>query len=129
MGEPTIAASVSLGSVFLVYLLLQALVRRGGRRRAGVLPSEIVEWIGYLPTGPRQQLQLLRLGSKLVLVAVSPAGWEALSEVTDPVEVEEILAACRGDRRAEAARAVQRVAARAPRATGRRRGARAVFEA
>ncbi len=42
----------------------------------------------------RQQLHLLRLGNKLVLVSISQTGVETLSEVTDPLEVDRLTGLC-----------------------------------
>ncbi len=51
--------------------------------------------LGRAPLAGRQQVHLVRLGSKLVLVSVSQAGIETLSEVTDPDEVQRLVALCR----------------------------------
>jgi hypothetical protein len=37
---------------------------------------------------------LLRLGNKLVLIAVSPTGVDTLAEITDPVEVDRLTGYC-----------------------------------
>ena len=39
-------------------------------------------------------MQLLRLGNKLVLIAVSPTGTDTLAEITDPVEVDRLTGYC-----------------------------------
>lgn len=59
------------------------------------LPKEAVELLGRAPLGPRQQMQLVRLGNKLVLLSVSTTGAESLAEVTDAAEVERLSAICR----------------------------------
>jgi flagellar biogenesis protein FliO len=40
-------------------------------------------------------MQLIRVGNKLILVALSPTGVEPLTEITDATEVEHLLALCR----------------------------------
>ncbi len=60
-----------------------------------MLPKEVFEIIGRAPLGARQQVQLLRCGSKLLLVSITPQGTETLTEVTDPVEVDRIAGICR----------------------------------
>ena len=43
-------------------------------------------------------MQLIRLGSKLVLLNVTPNGAEALAEVTDPGEVDRLAGLCQQQR-------------------------------
>jgi hypothetical protein len=38
--------------------------------------------------------QLLRVGNKLVLVSLTPAGAETITEITDPVEVDRLIGLC-----------------------------------
>ncbi len=130
--HPMAAAGISVAVVFLGYFLLKLSRGRGSARRPGQLPRQVVELIGFVPLGQRQQLQLVRLGSKLVLVAVSANGAEPLAEVTDPVEVDQILTACQSGQSALAG-AIGRWTGRQPardygRADGRN-PARALFEA
>jgi hypothetical protein len=40
-------------------------------------------------------MHLLRCGNKLLLVSVTPAGAETLTEVTDPLEVDRLAGLCR----------------------------------
>ena len=63
-------------------------------RAGGLLPREVVEVLGRAPLADRKQMQLLRLGNKLVLIAVSPTGTDALAEITDPVEVDRLTGYC-----------------------------------
>jgi flagellar biogenesis protein FliO len=58
------------------------------------LTGEVFEVLGRAPLAARQQVHLVRLGAKLVLLSVSPAGVEALSEVTDPDEVIRLAGLC-----------------------------------
>ena len=43
--------------------------------------------LGQIPFVHGQQLQLVRLGTRLLLVAASPSGSQTLSEISDPHEV------------------------------------------
>ena len=54
----------------------------------------MVEVLGRAPLADRKQMQLLRLGNKLVLIAVSPTGTDTLAEITDPVEVDRLTGYC-----------------------------------
>jgi hypothetical protein len=57
----------------------------------------------------RQQAHLVRLGAKLVLLSISPAGVETLSEVTDPDEVNRLAGLCQRARPDSATAAFRRV--------------------
>jgi len=42
----------------------------------------------------RQQVYLLRCGKKLILVSVTPAGAETLTEITEEMEVDRLAGLC-----------------------------------
>ena len=62
------------------------------------LPREVLELIGQIPFGPKRNLQLIRLGSKLLLIINSAEGSQAIGEITDPNEVEHLVSLCSGRR-------------------------------
>ena len=59
------------------------------------MPTEVVEVLGRTPLGSRQHAHLVRCGNKLLLVSLSAAGAETLTEVTDPIEVDRLAGLCR----------------------------------
>jgi flagellar biogenesis protein FliO len=59
------------------------------------LPKEAVELLGRTSLTARQQAHLIRIGNKLLLVAISAAGSETLTEITDAAEVESLTGLCR----------------------------------
>ena len=69
-------------------------ISAGRPRAGGLLPREVLEVLGRAPLAERKQMQLLRLGNKLVLIAVSPTGTDTLAEITDPVEVDRLTGCC-----------------------------------
>ncbi|HEX4146398.1 MAG TPA: flagellar biosynthetic protein FliO [Pirellulales bacterium] len=94
---PTVAWPVVVGSlsgVIGLFLIVAWLMRRGSPRAGGLLPREVVEVLGRAPLADRRQMQLLRLGNKLVLIAVSPTGIDTLAEITDPAEVDRLTGFC-----------------------------------
>jgi len=94
-GPPTLISVVgSLGAVLGLFFLLAWAMRRGASGSPTLLPKEALEVLGRAPLAGRQQVYLVRLGNKLVLVSVSPAGVETLSEVTEPDEVQRLVAIC-----------------------------------
>jgi len=92
-------------------------------RSAGItaVAPEVFELFGRAPLGARQQVQLLRCGNKLLLVSVTAAGAETLTEVTDPIEVDRIAGLCRQAHPKRAATAFRQVFQQVAPAPARRR--------
>lgn len=88
----------SLGVVLGLFVVIAWCSRRFAPAGAGQLPKEAVELLGRAPLTGRMQAQLLRVGNKLLLVAVSPTGLETLTEISDAAEVEHLVALCRRNR-------------------------------
>jgi len=88
------SAGAALAVVVALFLICISLVRRGGPKSTGMLPSEAFSVLGRSPLTPQSYAQLLRLGNKLVLVAVGAEGAQTLAEVTDPLEVDRIAGLC-----------------------------------
>lgn len=78
------------------YLSLAWLLRWINPRSSGAIPREVLEVVGSTALNNRQTLQLVRLGSKLLLMLHGPDGTQSIGEVTDPNEVEHLLAMCGG---------------------------------
>jgi flagellar biogenesis protein FliO len=86
-----------LAIVIGAFYLFTWAIRRGGKTaggRRGLLPSDVVDVLGRVPIAARQFAQLLRVGNKLVLVALTPEGPTTLTEVTDPAEVDRLVGLC-----------------------------------
>jgi flagellar biogenesis protein FliO len=77
-----------------LFLLCAWAMRRGARRSVSILPDDVVSVLGRVPLAARQFAQLVRVGNKLVLLSVTPAGVETLTEITDPVEIDRLLGLC-----------------------------------
>lgn len=65
-----------------------------GARGNGGLPKNVVQVLGRTPVAPRQNLVLLRFGSKLVLVSMVQGEARTISEITDPLEVDQLSGLC-----------------------------------
>lgn len=90
-----------LGSLAVVlggYFALVWISRLVNPRSSRSLPAEVVNIVGQLPYGQGKQLQLVRLGSKLVLLLNGPTGTSPLGEITDTDEVEYLSSLCKGSR-------------------------------
>ena len=89
----------SLAIVIGGYLGLVWLLRMINPAASQGIPSEVLEIVGNAPLDSRQNLQLVRLGSKLLLMLQSPDGTQPIGEVTDPAEVEHLVSLCNGKTR------------------------------
>ncbi len=85
----------SLAVVLGLFLLVAWALKRAMPGRSGLLPSEVVEVLGRASLGARQQVHLVRCGSKLLLVSATPGGMETLTEIAEPDEVQRLAALCR----------------------------------
>ena len=88
-----------LGSLCLVlgaFFLFVMFMKKVGPKNGGNLPKEALENVGRYPLNQKLQLNLIRLGNRLILVAVTPdGGVETISEIESQDEVAQILAQCR----------------------------------
>ena len=89
----TVAGSLAL--VLGVFFLVAWGIRRASPAGGTALPDQVFEVLGRAPMANRQQVHLLRCGNKLILVSVTTAGTETLTEITDPVEVDRLAGLCR----------------------------------
>jgi flagellar biogenesis protein FliO len=85
---------VSLGIVIGCYLGFMFLLRLWNPQAAGALPREVVEVLGTSPLNSKQNLQLVRLGSKLLLLIHGPEGTHSIGEISNPNEVEHLAQIC-----------------------------------
>ena len=83
----------ALGAVVALLLVLRVMLRRlGGRLTGGGRPSGVVEVLARYPVARGQQLVLLKMCRRIVLLHQARTGMTTLSEVTDPDEVAALLA-------------------------------------
>jgi len=85
----------ALAAVVALIFGLRWVLRRLGRSPRAGGGGLAMEVVAHAPLGARQQLALVRLGRRLVLVGTGPSGMSPLAEVTDPDEVSELLADAR----------------------------------
>lgn len=87
-------AGTGLVVVVGLFFLCVALLKRSNASPAATLPRDAVVALGRTRLIGRHSAQLLQVGNKLVLVAVSPDSIDTITEVTDPAEVERLLSIC-----------------------------------
>jgi flagellar biogenesis protein FliO len=89
----TVVASLAL--VLGLFFVLAWFMRRNLPKGMTQLPGEVLEQLGRAPLAGKQQMHLVRLGHKLVLIVVTPFGAETIAEISDPDEVDRICGLCR----------------------------------
>jgi flagellar biogenesis protein FliO len=92
--ESLSTAGAGLAIVVGLFLLCMWLLRRSVAKPSGALPPEAFAVLGRAPLTSQSFAQLLRVGNKLVLVAMSGDAAQPLTEVTDPAEVDRIAGLC-----------------------------------
>lgn len=92
--ESFTTAGAGLAIVVGLFLVCMWLLRRSGPKPTSVLPTEAVAVLGKVPLLGRNFAQLMQVGNKLVLVAMTPEGVSPITEVTDPIEVQRLLGLC-----------------------------------
>lgn len=96
--ESLSTAGMGLAVVVGLFLVCMWMLRRSGPKPNGALPSDAFAVLGRAPLSPQSFAHLLRVGNKLVLVAMTPSGVQPLTEVTDPMEVDRLAGLCAGGR-------------------------------
>jgi flagellar biogenesis protein FliO len=88
----------SLALVLALFFVLVWVMRRAMPAGSRQLPSDVIEILGRAPLpGKQQQMQLVRCGQKLLLLASSASGVTTLTEITDEDEVDRLTRLCRGE--------------------------------
>ena len=99
LSKPELTPFMSVGGSLLIviaaFLLLAILFRKVAPQGNRPLPKEAFECLGRYYLTQKHQLQVLRLGSRIVLVSVMPDGVSTLAEITDPDEAVSFLGLCR----------------------------------
>jgi len=88
----------SLAIVLGLFLLVVWFTRRALPNASTSLPAEVIETLGRAPLGTRQNMHLVRVGNKLLLLCVSANGADTLTEITDREEVDRIAGICQQNR-------------------------------
>ena len=91
------SAIKTLGSLLFVITLFGCVaywMRRGGTRSNQSLSGEAWQILGRGNLGAKHDVQLVRLGNRLLLVGYSQNAIQTLAEITDPDEVQSILSSC-----------------------------------
>jgi flagellar biogenesis protein FliO len=96
--ESLSTAGAGLAIVVGLFLVCMWMFRRSGPKPNGPLPTDAFAVLGRAALTPQSFAHLLRVGNKLVLVAMTPSGVQPLTEVTDPMEVDRLTGLCASGR-------------------------------
>lgn len=87
----------SLGALVAVVLLILGcakLMRKHLPAGQTLLPFEACQVLGKRHLDPKQAILFVRCGARLLIVGSGPNGLRTLSEITDPVEIDQLAGLC-----------------------------------
>ncbi|MHC2067384.1 FliO/MopB family protein [Bremerella sp. T1] len=96
-GNQTASIAASLFVVVGLFLIFAWVGKKNMKPNNGRLSKEIIQVLGKSQLSGKQQLELVRVGQKLLLLCVTPNSVETLTEITEPNEVERLLTIVRQD--------------------------------
>ena len=91
-----------LSAVLAIFYAFTIFAKRNGAKVSSKLPADIIQVLGTMPIDAKRKFQLVRLGSKLLLLSVTEKSVQTVSEITDPVEVEYFVSRLQKGKTAEA---------------------------
>ena len=94
-GNAVTKVITSLAVVLGLFLLGMLILRKANARGGAMRPGEVVQTLGRAPLSGRQEMHLVRVGNKLLLLSVTATGAETLTEITEPEEIDRLAGICR----------------------------------
>ncbi len=94
-GNAVTTVITSLAVVLGLFVLCMLILRKANARHGATLPGEVVQTLGRAPLNGRQEMHLVRVGNKLLLLSVTATGAETLTEITEPEEIDRLAGICR----------------------------------
>lgn len=88
-------AFVSLAVIVAVIVAAARLWKKHGPPIGGGLPADALEVLGRRPLDRRNAIQIVRCGSRILILGVGEEGLRTLTEITDAAEVDYLTAICR----------------------------------
>ncbi|MEM9367222.1 MAG: flagellar biosynthetic protein FliO [Planctomycetota bacterium] len=89
---PIVTVTTSLAIVLGLFAGLVWASRKWGRAGRRTVDSQMVDVLGGVPLDAKTKLSFVRIGRRVVVLAQSSGTVSAVSEITDPEEVQEFLA-------------------------------------
>ena len=114
---PLVTTSASLAVVLGLFAGLVWLSRKygnGGIAQSAV-PNDVLKNLGSTMIDARTRVTLLQCGNRIIVMAQTQGGVHPLAEITDPAEVDRLVASCTGQSHESFAEALHQAA---PRDTG-----------
>ena len=97
-GSSLVSMGINLLLVLGLFLGAAWVFKKSGlSKTSGVVPNEVVQVVGRKAISGRQQLMVVKFGSKVLLVNNHQGEARTLSETSEPAEVQKILKACKSD--------------------------------
>lgn len=88
--------TISVLAVLVIVIVVGAkLLRKHAPNLGGGIPADALEVLGKRTIDRGQNVYLVRLGSRILIVGSSAGGLQTLGEITDPVEIDYIAGLCK----------------------------------
>jgi flagellar biogenesis protein FliO len=108
-GRSLLQTGIALLVVLALLFVCVWFVKRAAPRALQALPKESIEVLGNAPLHGKQHLKLIRVGNRLLLLAVSDQHSQTLAEVYDPAEVQQLLEMCQAERATSARKSFESI--------------------
>lgn len=108
-GRSLLQTGIALLVVLALLFICVWFVKRAAPRALQALPKESIEVLGNAPLHGKQHLKLIRVGNRLLLLAVSDQHSQTLAEVSDPAEVQQLLEMCQAERATSARKSFESI--------------------
>lgn len=83
-----------LSLVVIAILLCARFLRRWLPKTPSVLPEQALEMLGRFPVDPKNNIYLVRCGSRILMLSATADGLRTLSEISDVGEVASLMRLC-----------------------------------
>lgn len=92
--RPLLSMVFSLLIVLGLFFGMVWVYRKSSNGASHSVPKQVVQVLGRTPLAARQNLVLVRFGSKLLLISMAQGETRTLGEITDPLEVDQLAGLC-----------------------------------
>ena len=100
--QPVLKVVGGLCVVIAIFFAFTIMARKSGAKVNGRIPEEIFQVLGQMPLDSKRQLQLVRFGSKILLLNATDKMVQPIGEIEDPIEVEHVMSLIHSGRAADA---------------------------
>ena len=87
--------TVALCGVLAIIVVLARVLKKHGPVSVAGIPEEAIQVLGGRPLNRQHNIQLVRCGSRILVLGISTDSITTLAEITDPLEIDLLTGLCR----------------------------------